>query len=297
MPRNKLNYKDKIAQSKGEKRGSHTHNERISDESYSQFLIRTQQTLSERVADKRGYIVSIPFTSVDAPKANVKEAIDITENLMKRLQYKTDKGNGYLVNPIGENEVARPLFIDELTLMQRGKSLVDFNFSESDVLYLSGHANFVVFGGLSPEELAHQYFRFLEETGIKEVKLAGCHTGSCFYEKNLPPLTVLKPEDLINSYAQKFSQVLIDLGLEDITVFGYRGALGDEKKKQKFERVAYHSYVDMFRFFPEKNMLKIEEVRGHEASVQFKNGVLVKQPVITADSVYDDGTNHYALTY
>ena len=38
-----------------------------------------------------------------------QQPVEITENLMKRLQAKVDKKKAYLANPIGENEVARPL--------------------------------------------------------------------------------------------------------------------------------------------------------------------------------------------
>ncbi len=155
----------------------------------------------------------------------------------------------------------------------------------------------VVFNGLSPSELAAHYYDFLNSTGIKEVKLAGCHTGSRFYEHNLPPLTRYKPEDLTHSYAMKFSQALVDLGLNDITVYGYRGALSDQKKKAKFEKTAFHSYVDLYRFFPGKTTPTLDEVRGHEVSVAFKDGALVKEPIITEDSMLDYNDVNYTLTY
>ena len=242
MPRANSKYNKKIAEIKAVK----SQKERTSNECFNHFLLRTRETLSTRVDDKRCYVVSIPFQSGDVHKSIVEETLEITENLMKRLQAKVDKKKAYLANPIGENEVARPLFVDELTLEQRNKNFADCDFSENDVLYLSGHANFFIFGGLTPHELAKQYYDFLKITGIKEVKLAGCNTGSRFYEYDLPLLSPYTPEDLIHSYAMKFSQALLDLGLGDITVYGYRGSLSDQREKSKFEKVAFHSYVELY---------------------------------------------------
>ncbi len=51
----------------------------------------------------------------------------------------------------------------------------------------------------------------------------------------------------------------------------------------------------IYSFFHGK--ARVEEVRGHEASVRFKDGVLFKKPIIAEDSLFEDSGVNYSLTY
>ena len=120
--------------------------EQKTDINFRKFFYRIQNTLSNRVEDKRCYVVSIPFQSKDAYSSNCEKTVDITTNLMRRLEAKVDKTKAYLANFINE-EGSRPLFIDELT---SDENLATCDFTENDVLYISGHSNIVVFNLMNP---------------------------------------------------------------------------------------------------------------------------------------------------
>ena len=163
--------------------------------------------------------------------------------------------------------------------------------------YIKFEGIFEVFNGSSPCKLAKKYKDFLSQSGIKNVKLAGCNTGVRFKEDDHPPVNDYTLEDLTQSYAMKFSKALVDLGLMDIIVTGYRGELSDEREKNKYEERSIHSYVKLYRFFPGQKKTTSEEVRGMEASVSFKNGHKCKDPSISDDLTMTHDEQNYLVTY
>lgn len=53
----------------------------------------------------------------------------------------------------------------------------------------------------------------------------------------------------------------------------------------------------MHSFFPGKDKPQTEQVRGHEASVQFRNGFLIQKPQRIQDNIIKVEENYYLLAY
>jgi hypothetical protein len=254
-------------------------------------LRKIRDTLNERGDNVIYNLVVVPFEQLNVSQTSSEEKLGEATPLIDRL-LQHENSNKKLLNPTVDNFEKRPraLTLNELNkLISDDKYDYHCNFIEGDTLYICGHSNQTILGSMSPEALAEKLAEFLKATGIKNIKLAGCHTG----ERILPEDIMEKVENgdkqekmleaLTNSYAQKFSEQLEINGVHDVNVYGYIGGHVERtennsnrsQKKKTMGGGNIHSYAINTNEYGDDNETR---VRMEDARVCYVNGEMVSGP-------------------
>jgi hypothetical protein len=267
----------------------------VKEESFEEYTERVKSYLRDRQPPNVHFnIVVIPYRDAEEYQTN-KDC----EDLILRLQEpaNTKDKERVLLNPEDANtgQNFRALNIDEFLKLCKELEHEGLKFSPADTLYITSHANQVTFNGFRPEQLAEILDDPIKKTGLNNIKLAGCHTGSRVFPESLTQearqymqqKNVLE-EAVTNSYAKKLSQSILSKGAKGVRIYGYMSDMNEKyfpgmgkHSKEELHSAVTFSEMKGANKKPKKQKVETKDVvRASEARACYVDGDLVEGPKV-----------------